>query len=304
MQTQSSAIPVSFRTLLGKLAADDRDVAEQVLTQMLDALNDPDASVSSTPYSPTAGYGFALTQRETDDLYTMTVMNCAAVSMRMLHEKVWRHESVCEVTVENQSRIADRPGLTVTIVVARARVRDKKKHDWLPPADAEDQVDEKGTSGLLVPPTSRRDALTVLSAFLALTHDTWHPHFFVTEDSAISGSLPAGYTVDVNPITTMSLSFYVYLDEALGRMQVTPTSNPVAVLRNITLWQHDFNGTQKAMKALVSCRTQPLQHVTGTSSPSPVKDRRADALRPRGGIASKQESQRGWRDRLIGMFKI
>lgn len=281
-------IPDPFRRVLSKLGDEDSMIAVQVISLLLTSMKDDEYSVSATPLSGVPRvFGYDLTYSDAENIYTLRLTNCAAVSLRSLHKHVWRHESVCDVTVDNFSAVrADQPGLTIALSVVRTRVQRKEKREWMPPADTVDCVDDAGTSGLLVPGDSRRDALTTISAFMAHSTNGWEPHFYASEESG-------GYKIVVQPVASMTLSFYVHLLDFLGTLPSTSE-----VLRNVVLHPYEFNDGQRAIQATVHCNTRPK---TQAESAHRMRTAREAAMGPVGGIHKQQPPRkRAWYEHIFG----
>jgi hypothetical protein len=272
--------------LLTRLGEADAVPAEQVLRMIVLGLKDAEYGLVGLPMER-GEFGYDVRAADGADTYTLTVTNCAAVSMEQFYRRPWPHEAVKDIVVTNHGDGGeDRKGVTVDVTMFRVASAGRGHRVWDAPIP---EVSAESVMGVVVPAASRGDALTAVSALLAYAKDGWEVKISVAEETATAAETrqkgaPPGFRMDATPLSSMSMSFYTRLSDALGPYDDDGGPN---VLRNIVLTPCVFNGTLRQPGLTASLYCQGRRREESRSAPR-------GALGVRGGIDKTRRRSQSW----------
>jgi len=257
--------PDAWKTVLDKIKdSQDRRTASELMRVLFESLVDTEFDVLGRPATLRGGaenqFGYSVTENEKERCYDITVTNCERLSMRKMVKNLSRHKHVREIEVCNYGpdRGAFR-NMTVTLRMHSGAAPCKEPDTWDMPAGFE--FNYTGVSGLMVPDQSRDDALEIVAAITAYC-DAWVPEMLSAESLAQSGGQALAFRIDARPVERMTMSFYRYLEHALGNHKGT------AILQNIVLVPFKFDG-QHAMQIAVHSLERPRPEATDTDRAAP-----------------------------------
>jgi hypothetical protein len=199
--TMLSATQSALKTIITPLSLEDRHVAEDISNIMLMNSADKEYEVEGLTESSEYKPGFQLKVSETSNIYTLIILNRPAVSMRALI-KLFKHESVHDVTVENEPA----PNrMTVRIEIFKVSTTEVKQNKiWKPNHQL---IVDNNINGLIISKASRQDAKEIISRVINMEDADMLEPLWENRESVDGMS----YLLIASPIRRMSLSFYKHM---------------------------------------------------------------------------------------------